>query len=347
MMSPRTWLILGKNVSQTWSQLMIPAWDDSKIIATTQPRQTCYTWSTTQLILFRHFFWWELEKKISKNIKKNLKKKSLKIQKSFKKTSKNCKKNFKKSKNFKFSEIFKNSQENSQNMSKTAAWSGSHRNGDFTLRMKSSTWAPRRRTRLGEILSPRWPLHFRAQAELLNSVTFLFHRVIFEFFFSIFNFFFSKFSRFFLSKFKFRSFVDVSSTCAVNCIGHEARILQIDSEFGIQIYDGSDKKDRMFYEDRRPSWECRLTRTSGTRKRTSSKKSTRLSVWWNQGYCTQSNSPDIRLMSHNLLILWVSNLWRHFELNIMTSLLAISFDVLVYKLISQKNYHRKFPETKI
>ena len=52
-------------------------------------------------------------------------------------------------------------------------------------------------------------------------------------------------------KFKFSSsFVDVSSTCELSTVSeHEARILQTDSEFGIQIYDCSDKKDRMFHED--------------------------------------------------------------------------------------------------
>lgn len=47
-----------------------------------------------------------------------------------------------------------------------------------------------------------------------------------------------------------RSFADYSGSVATSTVSeHDARIAQTDFDFGIQIHDCSDKKDRMFYED--------------------------------------------------------------------------------------------------
>jgi len=47
-----------------------------------------------------------------------------------------------------------------------------------------------------------------------------------------------------------RSFADYSASVATSTVSeHDARIAQMDFDFGIQIQDCSDKKDRMFYED--------------------------------------------------------------------------------------------------
>lgn len=47
-----------------------------------------------------------------------------------------------------------------------------------------------------------------------------------------------------------RSFADYSGSVATSTVSdHDARIAQMDFDFGIQIQDGSDKKDRMFFED--------------------------------------------------------------------------------------------------
>ena len=104
----------------------------------------------------------------------------------------------------------------------------------------------------------------------------------------------------------FRSFVDVSSTCELSTVSeHEARILQTDSEFGIQIYDGSDKKDRMFYEDHQAELGVSFDPYKWDRKTHFIKE---IDSGYQSGeiksYCTQSNSPDIRLVfrviiSHN------------------------------------------------